>query len=276
MFPTLFDPATIDPEAFARTMQRPAATVRYVIYFTPRTGSSWLTDIAKRTRQLSTPGECFNPHFVPGIARKLNAGDMDGYVNALLRHRNTKGVFGCQLTHFQLSKVFETEERFLAYFGSAPCFWLIREDIVLQAVSLSKKQQSKIGHRTMADAEQLQAADRKFVYDAENVEHWLGHIRKAEIRTEAMFRQHRLMPLRLSYEIITGLSPLQAVNVIAAHIGVPPVDAAELSSDHEKIGTDKNAAFAARFRADHPRLMRKITSQREPMLAGLNRRPPGL
>lgn len=276
MFPTPFDPEAIDPEAFARTMRRAPASLRYVIYFAPRTGSSWLSDIAKRTGRLSMPGECFNPHFVPRIARKLNAGDIDSYVEALVRQRNTKGVFGCQLTYFQLRHTFGSEDSFLAYFGAAPCFWLIREDIVLQAVSLSKKQHSRIGHRIMADSEQLQTADRSFVYDPENITHWLGHVRKAEIRTEAMFKQHRLTPLRLSYEIITGLSPLQAVNVIAAHIGVPPVDTAGLSSDHEKIGTDKNAAFAARFRAQHRDLIRKIDRQRRAMLAALNRHPPGL
>ena len=276
MFPKLFDPASIDPEAFARALRRPAAALRYVIYFTPRTGSSWLTDIATRTGRLSMPGECFNPHFVPGMARKFNAGDIDSYIEALVRRRNTEGVFGCQLTYFQLKKTFGSEERFLAHFGAAPCFWLIREDIILQAVSLSKKQQTKIGHRTMADAERLHAADREFGYDPENIRHWLKHIRKAEIRTEAMFAGHGLTPLRLSYEIITAMSPLQAVNVIAAQIGVPPVISADLSSDHQKIGTDKNAGFAARFRAQDPALVRRTEAQRAAMLAALVRVPAGL
>lgn len=273
MFGNLFDPAAVDPKIFARIMQRPAAELRYVIYFTPRTGSSWLTDIAKRTGRLSEPGECFNPGFVPGIARAFHTSDLNSYIEALLRRRNTDGVFGCQLTHFQLTKVFGAEKRFLAYFGSAPCFWLTREDIILQAVSLAKKQQTKIGHRPMADAERLQAADQEFSYDPASIKKWLTHIRKLEIRTEAMFQKYRLKPLRLSYEIITGMSALQTVNVIAAHIGVPPIRSGNLESGHSKIGTDKNAAFADRFRAEHPALIRKIEAQRAPMLAALNRVP---
>lgn len=274
MFPQPFDPAAVDPDQFARLMQRPAARLRYVIYFTPRTGSSWLTDVATRTGRLSQPGECFNPHFVPAIARRLHAADLDGYVEALVRQRNTHGVFGCQLTYFQLQKTFGSEARFLRHFGTAPCFWLIREDIVLQAVSLAKKQQTKIAHRPAAGAEQRRAAERAFVYDAAEIRRWIKHIRAAETRTEAMIRTHRLAPLRLSYEYITGLRPLDLVNLVAAHIGAPPIEEPVAESDHGKIGTDKNLDFAERFRREHPRQVRKIAAERAPMLAALRQGQP--
>ena len=88
---TFFDPAH-DAVAFDAAMAAlPAPDLRYIVHFTARSGSSWLTDIARQTGALGSPGEFFNPRFVPGIARSLGAPDMDRYVAALTRRRASGG-----------------------------------------------------------------------------------------------------------------------------------------------------------------------------------------
>ncbi|MGR3709755.1 MAG: Stf0 family sulfotransferase [Alterinioella nitratireducens] len=270
----LFEEITETPERFARIMARRPADIRYVIYFTPRTGSSWLTDVATGTGRLSKPGECFNPNFVPKIAQSFGATSLDDYVAALLRTRNTDGVFGCQLTYYQLRHTFGEVARFMRHFEQSPCFWLIREDIVLQAVSLMKKAQTKIAHKTQADPDKLHRAEDLFQYDDAQIHLWIKHVRQAEIGTEAVFQSHGLTPLRLSYEIITALGAADLIKVIATHIGADGVETGPSESGHAKIGTDKNAAFADRFRSENRPFITKLEAERAPMLERLNRTLP--
>lgn len=273
---SLFFPDRQDAEKYRiEVARKPAANTRFVIWFTPRSGSSWLTDIASQTNRLSRPGECFNPGFVPVMAEKMNAATIDQYIEILLRRRNTHDVFGCQLTLYHFNVCFPDPSVYMTWFGQAPCFWLIREDIVLQAISLARKQQTKIGHSTAADAATLARTDGDFTYDAKQIQHWLKHLTQAETGSERFFKRHGLSPLRLSYERLIVLPPATVVNVMARHIGIPPIDAGGLESGHRKIGTDLNADYAARFREEHPRLIARIDRERAPMLARLAQDPGG-
>lgn len=274
--PPLFDPAQQDIARYERAIaRRSPAAIRYVIWFTARSGSSWLTDIADKTGRLSRPGECFNPDFIPQMARKMNAGTMDQFIEMLLRRRNAEGVFGCEITWHQLMRSFGSPEPFMRHFRADPCFWLIREDIVLQAVSLARKQQTKIGHSIQADGHALEATEESFVYDVRQIRRFLGHLTRAEEETEAVFARYGLTPLRLSYERITAMGAETMVNVIAHHIGVPPIPVQPIETGHRKIGTDRNAEFAARFRAEHVRLMAKTDTARAARLAAVDRALPG-
>lgn len=274
--PGLFKPDQQDLAKYRREIARRApASIRYVIWFTARSGSSWLTDIASQTGRLSQPGECFNPAFVPVMAARMNAADPDQYIEILIRRRNTQGVFGCQLTFHDLQATFGGAEPFMRHFRADPCFWLLREDIVLQAVSLAKKQQTRIAHSTQADAAARAAAERDFSYDAAQIKRFVTHLLRAETGTEEIFARYGLQPLRLSYERITAMGAETMVNVIAHHIGAPPIPAGQIASGHSKLGTDRNAEYAARFRAEHAAMMAQIDADRAPRLAAIDRDLPG-
>ena len=64
-----FSDIVFDQERHERIKKRAPAQTNYVIYFTPRSGSSWLTDVLQQTGQLGAAPEAFNPNFVPAIAR---------------------------------------------------------------------------------------------------------------------------------------------------------------------------------------------------------------
>lgn len=270
----LFDPGAFDQERYERllTNKKPAEK-RYVVYFTARSSSSWLTDIARQTGRLSNPDECFNPNFVPEMSRAMNAGNMDQYIEALVRRRNTHGVFGCEVTFYQMRVTFGSAEAFMKHFQKAAAFWLIREDIVQQAVSLYKMQTTQVTHKSQTDAESLAAAEKKFVYDREQIKYWLRHLLEKEIGTEKMFAQYDITPLRLSYEVITAMSAHQVVNVMARHIGLPPIPVGDLSTEHGKIGTSRNTEFATRFREEEADWMREVKATRSAWLSRINRNP---
>lgn len=270
MLKDLFQNVAVDKVSQTNLLKRPAATTSYVIHFTPRSGSSWLTDIISATKKLSAANEAFNPNFIPKIAQAIGAVDMDSYIHLLLRKFNSNGVYGVEVTAHQINAVFEGYAGFHNYFGNSPCFWLIREDIVAQAVSLAKMVTTNVAHTDGSDDATRLASDVRFEYDAALIKKWLEHIHAAEIKSESWFLEYNLFPLRMSYEQTTGLSPLQMVNVISRHLGRPDIAPMTFSTQHTKLGTVQNERFASRFRDEHGEYMAGIDALRSPMLAKLN------
>lgn len=264
----------LDRDRFASDMALPLPAKQYVMYFTPRSGSSWITDIAGKTRKLSLPGEVFNPNFLPKITQSYNATTMDEYCAVLKRRRNTQDVFGFQITYHQLAAVFRNEADFLKRFPSPTCFWLIRRDIVAQAVSLYKMVQTQVGHAPQLDADEILAREHSFIYDGPAIRHWMQHILSAEIKTEAMFARYGLSPLRMSYERNIALHPNHLVNVIGKHVGIAHMRMKPLQSAHSKIATARNDAFAAAFRSDYAGFVQEVAEQRSEMLSRIGEYGP--
>lgn len=270
-FPRLSE---LDRDRFAIDMARPLPGKQYVMYFTPRSGSSWITDIAGKTRRLSLPGEVFNPNFLPKITQSYNAATMDEYCAILKRRRNTQDVFGFQITYHQLAAVFRNEADFLTRFPSPTCFWLIRRDIIAQAVSLYKMVQTQVGHAPQLGPDEILAREQGFIYDGPAIRHWVQHILSAEMKTESMFARHGLSPLRMSYERNIELHPNHLVNVMGKHIGVPHMRMKPLQSGHSKIATPLNEVFAVEFRNDYANFVQEVADQRGEMLSLLGEYGP--
>jgi LPS sulfotransferase NodH len=263
------DIGEVDRDRFARDMAMAPAKTRYVMYFTARSGSSWVCDLATRTRRLGVLGESFNPNFLPAMTRAMNATDLDEYCDIAMRRRARGDVFGFQITHHQLMAVFGSEDAFLDRFRTLHCFWLIRRDIVLQAISLHKMQVTRLSHAPNASPEEIEARDRGFTYDRAEIKRWLSHILAAEQATEAMIERAGLEPLRMSYERNTELKPNHLLNVMGRHMGLPTMRMKPVGSVHSKIATTANDDFAARFREDEQAFMAEVDALRAPMLEKL-------
>lgn len=265
-----FFPVSIANEARRNQLaSKPEPATTYVVYFTARSGSSWLTDVVTKTGALGEPGEWFNPNFVPNIAEALGATDMDSYVHLVKRRFTHGGVFGVEITSHQLKRIFGEYPAFDAYFPGAKSIWLIRRDIVAQAVSLAKMVTTEVSHTAHSDTGAQLAADEKFTYDAEVIQKWLKHLHNGEIQTEAWIGEFNLDPLRICYEDMMAIGAEGAVNVVSNHIGVSPVANMELSSGHAKLGTEKNSSFASQFREDMADFIKEIDEQRHEMLSKL-------
>lgn len=261
----------LDRDRFEQDMQLPPAGTRYVMHFTPRSGSSWLADLATQTKSLGAPDECFNPNFMPNMSMAMNAADLVEYKSVLMRRRNMRDVFGFQITYHQMIKVFGSAEGFAARFPVSDwaSFWLIREDIVAQAVSLFKMVETTIAHAPQTHMEEIAERDRGLVYDGEQVQRWLTHVLKAERGSEAFFAQTDTQPLRMSYERNLATIPRRVVNVMCGHLGLRLVREIP-ESTHRKIATGLNADFATQFRADFPNFLRDVAAEREERLARIS------
>lgn len=264
---TVFDPQA-DHNRLKAKMLAPAPQGRYCILFTPRSGSSWLTSILQHSNVLGAPAEWFNPKLMPESTRAMGARTLDQFAHAIQRHQLLGGLFGFEITHHQLHTVFPSEADFLERFQGSTFFWLIREDIVAQAVSLYKMVQTAVTHTANIDDAKVARADQVFEYDSLQILHWIRHIRKAEAATEAMIARFGLTPVRLSYEQMMAAGPNAVLRHFAHHLGrSEALDDSQTNSEHRKIGTAKNDIFAERFRKRHPLTMLYLKACRAKMLA---------
>ncbi|MEJ8572059.1 Stf0 family sulfotransferase [Microbaculum marinum] len=264
---------TVDETARQRLVARrtPAAR-RHVIYFTPRSGSSWLSTALAETKLLGYAGEYLNPSFIQSIARSLNANTPDTYLDALLRSRKTDNdVFTVEVTYFHLRK-FGDRGLFLKYFPpTSPCVFLMRENIVLQAISLYKAVETQVFHTAAASDDRIAVSHGFSDYDGEKILGWVQHIRQQEVGLEALFAVEKLEPLRISYERLFGMYP-DPVGLIAGHLGLPPgsVPKAETRAvAHAKLASASNLELEARFRADYGESVGRVESERREMIARL-------
>ncbi|MDC0739364.1 Stf0 family sulfotransferase [Cognatishimia sp. SS12] len=255
-------PPDVDKAQFAALLRQPPAHRCYAVFFTARSGSSWLTDVAARSGVLGLPDECFNPRFVPNMAQNLHAASLDDYMLALRRRRNIAGCFGCELTAHHLRATFGGAATFMRYFDGAKFIWLLREDIVLQGVSLMKMQQTRISHLPQSSAQAIGHADNTVRYDAAAIKRWITHSFQAEERTEALLARYGLAPLRLSYEKITQLPEQALAQYLADYLVAPKVPPLSGRSAHKRIATALNTEYAARFRQEEAQFLRGITQTR--------------
>lgn len=264
---TLFDPNLSADTLEKRRAAEPLARRDFAIIFSARTGSSWLTDVCEATRFLSRPDECFNPAFMPEMTRVLGARKMEEYVEVLRRRRNTGGLFGFEATPGQLCAVFGNLDAFWQHFSGAHYFWLMRRDIVAQAISLAKMVTTGVGHSVGADSAALAAQDSRFPYDASLIRQWLNHILDDERRAEAFFRRYDVTPTAFSYEGMMARGAVEMANFIAADLGLADRAGPEVTSRHERLATATSRDYAERFRRDAARFLRGVEAERAAWLA---------
>lgn len=263
-----FSQVPFDPERFRADMQRPGARKTYGIYFTPRSGSSWLTDVIRRTGRLGKPEEWFNPSFLPRVAASVNADNLMNCVKMLKRKQAPGGIFGFEVTYYQMLASFGSEATFLSHFPPrTKCFFLIRQDIVLQAVSLAKSVATSVYHSANSPTDAIEQADHEFQYDAEAIEHWLGHVLDQETRFERFFAANEIHPVRLSYEMMMAMGRDDLLRLFAEHLGEELGELEAFNERHRKIGTAKNDEFAARFAQENAKLLRAVARRRAETLA---------
>lgn len=231
----------------------------YLIFFLARSGSTWLKDICEKTDRLGRPSEIFN------LANKRFARwPLERAIPKLIERNQRNGVFGAELTWGHIRDTFGGPAALFHFFPNAPTAFLIREDIVLQAISGLRRMHTNVGHNRDGTG----GDDPEFPYDPEFIKRGVRHRMRTEKRFEAMFREYGVRPLRMSYERNVG-NPLGAVNAIADLIGEPRVEEVARSR-YAVLRSGRSEAYAERFRSEEPRFMKRIDEARRPMLDKLD------
>jgi LPS sulfotransferase NodH len=245
----------------------PLPAVRYVVYFTPRSGSSRLTDLIDRAGGCGIPGEYFNPNLIKKAATFLGAQGLEDYIDLLMRRRNTNGVFGCEVTSGHLYNTFYSHKKFIELYQPTSSVFLIRENIVEQAVSLSRMAQTGIAHNTSSPT--FTRDSNEFQYRPFQIRFYLLNLLSMEKLLERTFRVRNIEPLRLSYETLDRVSPDVFIPVIADHVAANCEQTNGLESEHKKLGDEKSLDYAERFRKDSAKVLEMANRRRAHTLSAL-------
>jgi LPS sulfotransferase NodH len=247
-----------DPDIAARAIANsPAADRCILVLFTPRSGSSWIAKVVSSTRQLGNLEEYINPEFIYDVAQKMCANDHATLIAMLKRWAKTaNGVFSMKARAVDIELFGETE--FFDAFGSkGVIFFLWRDDIVAQGISLYRAVTTNRYHSTDAGATAPP-------YDSAKIAHWMRHIVAIENENLALMERHKLMGRFLRYEDITrDRRTALTIFADALRIDLPEETlAARGTNDLSKIADDWNASAERCFREERWDFIRTLDSQR--------------
>ncbi|MEY4194397.1 MAG: hypothetical protein RLZZ226_765, partial [Pseudomonadota bacterium] len=118
----------------------PKARSEYLIAFTPRSGSSWLTSLLVDTRLAGRPEEWLNPNHLPDILKAHPCRDLTSYVRRIRRIMlsRKRRTFGIECSWFQWKLYLDAnQQRVLPFAFDHHIYWT-RRDLLGQAISLYK------------------------------------------------------------------------------------------------------------------------------------------
>lgn len=265
---SFFDDVVLDVDLFRRRMQSiEGSSKNYCIYFTPRSGSSWLTSLLSSTGMLGTPEEWLNPNFVPLTAKAINAKNFTDYFKMLRRMKRTRnGVFGVEATYFQLRATIGDTNLSEFISDKYTPFLLLRKNIVLQGISLYRATDSNYFHSVIKNSDALEKS-KITQYNPIKIKDWCSHILKQEMGLTDLIYTRELKHHSLFYEDLFR-DPNHVVEYFSGKIGVEgPFGSVE--STHQKIGDSKNDDWDQKFRAEESEFLSELALLREELFEKL-------
>lgn len=250
------DGARIDSDCLRKHIERKPL---YVIIMQPRTGSSWLTELAMATKMLGNPHELFGEGFVLRDTPIMNCRppkmrgvrDINQYIDQLFDE--APGAAGIEMTYHHLKALRDL-------FKTAPplqnitWFYLRRRDILEQAISLARSIHSGVWHSFQANESEVPILPP--------LEACIGQVEKIvanEVQTEAFMKSCNIVPSRLFYEGMQN-NPLGTLQRIAWTVGVP-------------VPQSLPASTLKRLRDDHTKSIKQALRRNETVRAVLKDRP---
>lgn len=216
--------------------------VDYVMIFTPRSGSTWLTSIL--SGYFGYPEEYINPELVKNVSISMGTKDPENLIETLRKVRKSEnGVFGIQVRSIDI-KLFGRKIFFRA-FKNAKYFNVRRRNIVAQAISLYRATETGVFHSTEVGEKIVDPGN----VDEEKIIFWMKHIMAIEQENDWILRSRNFPCVDLVYEDIAGNTRL-ALELVQNHLGIEKnIDFNLIKSEAtRKLGDKWNEEVEARIR----------------------------
>ena len=239
----------------------------YLIFFTPRSGSSYLTSLLASTHCLGNPAEFINPEWAEDVAKKKGASSVEELI-FLLRAAEKKrtGVFGMEATILHVKKHgLEISESFRRLCKEAEIFVLLRKDIIYQAISLYKAVQTNIFHLAVqAGSEDIKKVDEGISYNSGDIKKWIEHIYQQEKHLANFIDEVGLKPHTLFYENIVELPPKVTARLFAniLKINLNNKNCKKPLPSYKKIATKTNKEFYKKFAEENKEYIYELDERR--------------
>jgi LPS sulfotransferase NodH/glycosyltransferase involved in cell wall biosynthesis len=184
--------------------ERPRCT--YVICATPRTGSTLLCELLRKSRIAGRPGEYFNQNTPYFWARWWEDPTNDDiWQHHIQSHTTRNGVFGVKLLWYQFDHLVARARQVARYqaltppalmnhlFDTPHYIWITRRDRVRQAVSLSRAEQSGSWMSTTTPSQEA-------VFDAARIDKLVKYLTQQDQGWQNYFAACGVKPLAIVYE----------------------------------------------------------------------------
>jgi LPS sulfotransferase NodH len=232
-----------------------------LILFTPRSGSTWLAGLMRKTCLLGHPAEWFNFRLVNNhcIAMQSYPENTSDYVDKIRAFRKGEnGLFSAELAADHLQDLGEATS-IGSHFGQAKYVLLYREDILRQSVSLFLATQSGFFNSS-------QVGNRKHLpdYDGRAIHLWFTRLLEQERQLLQYCEDRNIRPLQISYEQLRENAQAVVKNM-GRYCGVE-VPAAILSDiesgQRSKISSSINGDYIQRFNREYGRSIKRLLKKR--------------
>ena len=181
----------------------PPTCKSYVVFSTPRCGSSLLCEALCNTGLAGAPTEYFDENTRLEFCRQWQVESWDDYLATLLKKKTgPQGVFGFK-AHFHQYEIAFGVEQLPPLFPGLRFICLTRQDKVRQAISYSKAIQ------TNQWSSLLPSTNESPKFDFQQIKQLLRQTENEEQRLEAFLQRHAIVPLKLVYEEIVD-APFEA------------------------------------------------------------------
>jgi LPS sulfotransferase NodH len=252
--------ANIDSTAWEReTAAVPLPSKKYVIVFTARSGSSWLTSILSATNCLGYPEEYLNPNFVRSVAEAVHCIDPKQFLPSLQRRRQSaNGVFGVEVREVDV-KLMGTELFFEAFGSETVFFNLWRDNIIAQAVSLYRAVETRVFHSS--DNNENVALPE---YNADALQKWIMHLSTQENANISMLKREKRAFFNICYEqIIKNRNDIIKFFANALSVAFDQeVLNKQADGELKKIGDTWNKDIEKIYRAERGDFIAKVEAER--------------
>jgi len=244
--------------ASAPRLHQVIAPTGYILCGTPRTGSTLLCGLLSSTGVLGRPESYFREPDEGAWARRFNlpvsgerVRDYRAFVQAVRASSTTdNGIFAARVMWGSVERLREGLDRpsdqsdraaLEGAFGRLAFVHLAREDVVAQAVSWARAEQTGYWHHGDTPV-------RSPVPDLGQMTDLVATIREHNASWRAWFASNGIQPQQLTYEELVG-EPRTAVEDIAARLQVALPATWQPVSPHRKQADRMNEEWAALLRA---------------------------
>ncbi len=239
-------------------------TRSYILCTAPRSGSTLLCSLLRASGVAGVPESYFHRDSVADWARELDLPEKTPLPRVLAAARiegdGGTGVFGLRLQRAsvpflmtQLAALYPEAEsdaaRMAAAFGAPVYVHLRRGDLLGQAISRVRAEQSGLWHRA-ADGSELErlAPPAEHFYDRAALAAALAEGERLNVGWEDWFAAEGIEPLRVTYEELSA-DPGAVLARVLAFIGSDPARAEGVQPGTSKLADALSGAWRARFLA---------------------------
>lgn len=213
-----------------------------------RSGSNMLCVMLEQTGALGYPGEYLSPRGPMQLYRdRYKSRNFLEYMNSVVSSRRTpNGVFALKTTYGDFNPI-ESSSVAGKLFPNAKFIYLIRKNIVAQAISAQKAKTSGLWHKRANGSLMGSAQTATPQYDKASILNIIRGLVRDQQDWELFFLLHKINPLRITYEELCE-NPYRVLEDVISFLGVEPaVSPKSITVPTMRLADDTNRQWEERF-----------------------------